>query len=367
MSEVSFRGIEKRFDAQSLALRSLDLDVPDGAFLVLLGPSGCGKTTALRVLAGLELPTAGSVHIGGRDVTRIQPRDRDVAMVFQSYALYPHMTVAENIGYPLRIRGLSKSEQRAAVLRVAESLEIPHLLDRRPRHLSGGQRQRVALARAIVREPSVFLMDEPLSNLDAKLRTSMRGEIKRLQKRLGTTTLYVTHDQAEAMTMADLVAVMRDGELQQLAPPDEIYDRPANRFVATFVGNPPMNVLDGTVEGGGFKIGDQTLVLGEFGADAAGARALGVRPEDLEILPQGTPGALAGEIYVVEPMGNETLVDVRIGDQRLMARAARECAAPIGSPIGVRVALKSACFFGPEGTTALHRSDRASKRREMSV
>src|SRR6185503_14238885 len=222
MSEVSFRGIEKRFDAQSLALRSLDLDVPDGAFLVLLGPSGCGKTTALRVLAGLETPTAGTVHIGDRDVTRIQPRDRDVAMVFQSYALYPHMTVGENIGYPLRIRGLSKADQRAGVQRVAESLEIAHLLDRRPRHLSGGQRQRVALARAIVREPSVFLMDEPLSNLDAKLRTSMRGEIKRLQKRLGTTTLYVTHDQAEAMTMADLVAVMREGQLQQLAPPEEI-------------------------------------------------------------------------------------------------------------------------------------------------
>jgi multiple sugar transport system ATP-binding protein len=369
MSEVSFRGIEKRFDADSLALRSLDLDVPDGAFLVLLGPSGCGKTTALRVLAGLELPTAGTVHIGGRDVTRMQPRDRDVAMVFQSYALYPHMTVAENIGYPLRIRGLSKSEQRAAVERVAESLEIPHLLDRRPRHLSGGQRQRVALARAIVREPSVFLMDEPLSNLDAKLRTSMRGEIKRLQKRLGTTTLYVTHDQAEAMTMADLVAVMREGELQQLAPPDEIYDRPANRFVATFVGNPPMNVLDGTLAEGGFAVGEQVLALGELGAacGAAGASALGVRPEDIEILPQGTPGSLAGEIYVVEPMGNETLVDVRIGDQRVMARAAREFTAPIGSPIGVRVALKSACFFEPEGTTALHRSDRASKRREMSA
>jgi multiple sugar transport system ATP-binding protein len=369
MSEVSFRGIEKRFDAQSLALRSLDLDVPDGAFLVLLGPSGCGKTTALRVLAGLELPTAGSVHIGGRDVTRIQPRDRDVAMVFQSYALYPHMTVAENIGYPLRIRGLSKGEQRAAVERVAESLEIQHLLDRRPKHLSGGQRQRVALARAIVREPSVFLMDEPLSNLDAKLRTSMRGEIKRLQKRLGTTTLYVTHDQAEAMTMADLVAVMREGELLQLAPPDEIYDRPANRFVATFVGNPPMNVLDGTLDGGDFVLGDQRLELGELSATVAGtgATALGVRPEDIDIQPDGAPGALTGEVYVVEPMGNETLVDVRIGDQRLMARAAREFAAPIGSPIGVRVALKSACFFGPEGTTALHRSDRASKRREMSI
>jgi multiple sugar transport system ATP-binding protein len=371
MSEVSFRGIEKRFDQESLALVSLDLDVPDGAFLVLLGPSGCGKTTALRVLAGLETPTAGTVHIGGRDVTRLQPRDRDVAMVFQSYALYPHMTVAQNIGYPLRIRGLDKAGQRAGVQKVAEALEIPHLLDRRPRHLSGGQRQRVALARAIVREPSVFLMDEPLSNLDAKLRTSMRGEIKRLQKRLETTTLYVTHDQAEAMTMADLVAVMREGELQQLAPPDEIYDRPANRFVATFVGNPPMNVLDGTLAAGGveFVIGDQRLPLGELAAAcaAAGATALGVRPEDLEILPQGAPGALAGEIYVVEPMGNETLVDVRIGDQRVMARAAREFAAPIGSPIGVRVALKSTCFFGPEGTTALHRSDRASQRREMSV
>ena len=370
MSEVSYRSVEKRFDQESLALRSLDLDVPDGAFLVLLGPSGCGKTTALRVLAGLELPTAGTVHIGDRDVTRMQPRDRDVAMVFQSYALYPHMTVAENIAYPLRIRGLSKSDQRAGVAKVAEALEIPHLLDRRPRHLSGGQRQRVALARAIVREPSVFLMDEPLSNLDAKLRTSMRGEIKRLQKRLGTTTLYVTHDQAEAMTMADLVAVMREGELQQLAPPDEIYDRPANRFVAAFVGNPPMNVLDGQVAGdGSFLIGDRRLALGaELGSAcaAAGATALGIRPEDIEIVAPGTPAALAGEIYVVEPMGNETLVDVRIGDQRVMARAAREFAAPIGSPIGVRVALKSACFFGPEGTTALHRSDRASQRREIS-
>jgi multiple sugar transport system ATP-binding protein len=372
MSEVSYRGVEKRFDQESLALRSLDLDVPDGAFLVLLGPSGCGKTTALRVLAGLELPTAGTVHIGGRDVTRMQPRDRDVAMVFQSYALYPHMSVAENVAYPLRIRGLSKADQRAGAAKVAEALEISHLLDRRPRHLSGGQRQRVALARAIVREPSVFLMDEPLSNLDAKLRTSMRGEIKRLQKRLGTTTLYVTHDQAEAMTMADLVAVLRDGELQQLAPPDEIYDRPANRFVAAFVGNPPMNVLEGEVDrdGRSFVLGEQRLALGEqLGAtcNMAGATALGVRPEDIAILPGDAPGALAGEIYVVEPMGNETLVDVRIGDQRLMARAARGFTAAIGSPIGVRVALRSACFFGPEGTTALHRSDRASQRREMSA
>ena len=280
MSSVSYRGIEKRFDQQVLALKSLDLDVPDGEFLVLLGPSGCGKTTALRILAGLELPTAGTVYIGDRDVTRIQPRDRDIAMVFQSYALYPHMTVAENVGYPLRIRGLGKAERREQVLRVCESLEIAHLLDRRPGKLSGGQRQRVALARAIVREPSVFLMDEPLSNLDAKLRTSMRGEIKRLQTRLATTTLYVTHDQAEAMTMADLVAVMREGELLQLGSPDEIYDRPANRFVGAFVGSPPMNVLDGALDPdtGSFVVAGSRLALPDsMFKDAAEHSRLGDR------------------------------------------------------------------------------------------
>jgi multiple sugar transport system ATP-binding protein len=374
MAAVSFRGIEKRFDPQVLALRSLDLDVPDGAFLVLLGPSGCGKTTALRILAGLELPTAGEVHIGERDVTRMQPRDRDIAMVFQSYALYPHMTVGENVGYPLRIRGLGKDARRAQVHAVAESLEIAHLLDRRPKNLSGGQRQRVALARAIVREPSVFLMDEPLSNLDAKLRTTMRGEIKRLQTRLATTTLYVTHDQAEAMTMADLVAVMRDGELQQLASPDEIYDRPANRFVASFVGSPPMNVLDGeldtasqTLAVGGSRL---TLPAAIYRACAAGsASILGVRPEDLEVVSADAADGslLRGEVYVVEPMGNETLVDVRLGEQRLMVRAPRSFSAPIGSPIGVRVSPESACFFRADGETALHRSDRASERMETVV
>jgi multiple sugar transport system ATP-binding protein len=371
MSAVSYRAVEKRFDPQVLALRSLDLDVPDGAFLVLLGPSGCGKTTALRILAGLELPTSGDVHIGDRNVTRMQPRDRDIAMVFQSYALYPHMTVAENVGYPLRIRKLSKQQRHAQVLAVAESLEIEHLLDRRPKNLSGGQRQRVALARAIVREPAVFLMDEPLSNLDAKLRTSMRGEIKRLQTRLATTTLYVTHDQAEAMTMADLVAVMREGELLQLGSPDEIYDRPANRFVAAFVGSPPMNVLDGEldVDSQSLVIGGSRLALPEAmfrACAAAGASALGVRPEDLAVAPAdaGDRSSLQGEVYVVEPMGNETLVDVRIGEQRLMVRAPRSFSAAIGSPIGVRVSPESACFFRADGETALHRSDRASERME---
>ena len=243
MSAVRYVAIEKRFDPV-VALRALDLHVPDHKFLALLGPSGCGKTTALRILAGLEEPSTGRVLIGERDVTRLQPRDRDIAMVFQSYALYPHMTVGENIAYPLRIRKVAPAERTRKITDVTVALEIDHLLDRHPRQLSGGQRQRVALARAIVRDPAAFLMDEPLSNLDARLRLTMRGEIKRLCHRLGATTLYVTHDQAEALTMADLIAVLRDGELQQVAPPDEIYDRPANRFVALFVGSPAMNFLE---------------------------------------------------------------------------------------------------------------------------
>ena len=242
MSAVRYQGVQKTFDTFT-ALHSLDLKVPDRSFMALLGPSGCGKTTALRILAGLDMPTKGRVLIGERDVTQLQPRDRDVAMVFQSYALYPHKTVRDNIGYPLWIRKVSGADIAAKVSEVSTILEIEHLLDRRPRQLSGGQRQRVALARAIVRDPAAFLMDEPLSNLDARLRLSMRGELKRLCHRLGATTLYVTHDQAEALTMADLIAVMNAGELQQVGSPDEIYERPANRFVATFVGNPPMNVI----------------------------------------------------------------------------------------------------------------------------
>ncbi len=243
VSAVRYEAVEKRFDPV-VALRALDLHVPDHAFLALLGPSGCGKTTALRILAGLEEPSTGRVLIGERDVTRLQPRDRDVAMVFQSYALYPHMTVAENIAYPLRIRKVAAAELARKIADVTQALEIDHLLGRYPRQLSGGQRQRIALARAIVRDPAAFLMDEPLSNLDARLRLSMRGEIKRLCHSLGATTLYVTHDQAEALTMADLIAVLRDGELQQVAPPDEIYDRPANRFVALFVGQPGDESVD---------------------------------------------------------------------------------------------------------------------------
>jgi multiple sugar transport system ATP-binding protein len=369
VSEVRFLGVQKRFDDVT-ALRGLDLDVPDGTFLVLLGPSGCGKTTALRILAGLELPTAGRVEIGGRDVTRIQPRDRDVAMVFQSYALYPHMSVSDNISYPLRIRGMGRKERAAAAARVAETLEIEHLLNRRPRQLSGGQRQRIALARAIIREPAAFLMDEPLSNLDAKLRASMRGEIKRLQKRLATTTLYVTHDQAEAMTMADLVAVMSAGDLQQLAPPHELYDRPANRFVATFVGSPPMNVLPVTVDGDALVVDGERLPAPDGLAAACAEQQvteLGVRAEDLHLTDPGSPGSLPAEIYVVEPMGNETLVELLLGEHRVTARAEASFTAAIGTAVGVSFDPQCACFFTSDGATAIQRSDRSSTRKEANV
>ena len=357
MSGVRYEGVEKRFDPV-VALRALDLDVPNRAFLALLGPSGCGKTTALRVLAGLEAPTAGRVLIGERDVTRLQPRDRDIAMVFQSYALYPHMTVGDNIAYPLRIRKMPPAERDRKVAETASALEVDHLLRRYPRQLSGGQRQRIALARAIVRDPAAFLMDEPLSNLDARLRLTMRGEIKRLCHELGATTIYVTHDQAEALTMADLVAVMRDGAMQQLGTPEEIYDRPANRFVALFVGSPPMNLLRAAVDAGGLHVAGITLPLcpGRYdGCDPQAITEVGVRPEDIVLGGAGEPSSLNGEVYVIEPMGNETLVVIRLGEEKVSARARRGFRAAVGSAIGVSFDPADACFFDTSGSTIVHR------------
>ena len=240
---ISFQNVSKAF-GETKVVDDLSLEIAEGEFVVLLGPSGCGKTTTLRMLAGLETVTSGDIFIGDERVNDVPTQKRDLAMVFQSYALYPHMSIAENIGYPLRVRKLGKNERENRVARVAKMLEIEALLDRKPRQLSGGERQRVALARAIVREPRAYLMDEPLSNLDARLRVQMRGELKRLQHQLGTTTIYVTHDQAEAMTLASRVAVMKKGRLQQFDTPLNIYNRPANRFVAEFVGNPSMNFLD---------------------------------------------------------------------------------------------------------------------------
>ncbi len=279
--DVRYRQVSKSFGAHQ-ALAPLDLHIADGKFLALLGPSGCGKTTALRLLAGLERPSGGQIFIGERDITYVATKDRDIAMVFQSYALYPHLKVADNIAYPLRVRKVEMGERMKQVRKVAELLGLEDYLERRPAQLSGGQRQRVALARAIIRRPQAFLMDEPLSNLDAQLRLQMRVEIKRLQRELATTTLYVTHDQVEAMTMADVIAVMHRGKLQQLASPAEIYARPANLFVATFCGSPPMNILTGEIAEGLFIHGSGRVAMPGFAH--RGAAKLGFRPEHAELV-----------------------------------------------------------------------------------
>jgi multiple sugar transport system ATP-binding protein len=348
--EVRYEAVSKTFGSTE-ALAPLDISVPDGKFLAMLGPSGCGKTTALRLLAGLEKPTAGRILIGDRDVTALEPRHRDIAMVFQSYALYPHKTVAENIAYPLRLRRSAKPERDERVRSVAELLDIANLMDRAPRQLSGGQRQRVALARAIIRRPQAFLMDEPLSNLDAQLRLQMRIEIKRLQRELAVTTLYVTHDQIEAMTMADLIAVMREGRLQQLAAPAELYAHPANLFVARFCGSPPMNVLDGEAADGAFRHAGGTLA-GAAGP-ARGPVKLGFRPEHAKLVAPGATDALAGEIYVVEPLGNETLVTVRVGEQLLNVREAAEYTRPVGERCAVQPVPGRVHLFDSESGDAL--------------
>ncbi len=318
MMEVRFEQAAKSFGTVE-ALLPLDLTVPDGSFLALLGPSGCGKTTALRLVAGLEEPTGGKIFIGDREVTKLEPRDRDVAMVFQSYALYPHMTVRDNISYPLKLRKVSSADRASQVGAVADLLGITPLLERRPRQLSGGQRQRVALARAIVRRPAAFLMDEPLSNLDAQLRFQMRAEIKRLQRELEVTTLYVTHDQIEAMTMADLVAVLKDGDLQQLATPADLYRKPANLFVARFCGSPPMNILDGEISDGVLKHVGGSIALQR--PAARGPVKFGFRPEHATIAEPGTAGALSGEVYVVELLGSESLAIVELDGVRVNVKA----------------------------------------------
>jgi multiple sugar transport system ATP-binding protein len=343
--DVRYAGVGKQFQ-QVAALVDLNLTVPDGTFLVLLGPSGCGKTTALRIAAGLEQPTSGRLLLGGQDVTEVPPRRRDVAMVFQSYALYPHLTVGENIAYPLRVRKVPKPERAGQAQRVADLLDIGTLLDRKPRQLSGGQRQRVALARAIIRQPSVFLMDEPLSNLDAQLRTQMRAELKHLQRQLAVTTLYVTHDQVEAMTMADQVAVLRHGRLQQLATPQQLYARPANLFVATFCGSPPMNVLAGELADGRF-----TRPEGAIEARTPAGRGpvkLGFRPEHARLAAAGAPGSLPAEVYAVEPLGNETLVALRLGEDLVTVRTPAGTRAATGDRCGVLLDPAHLHFFDPE-------------------
>jgi multiple sugar transport system ATP-binding protein len=352
VATVEFDAVWKRFTSQAqAAVRGLSLTIPDRELLVLLGPSGCGKTTALRMLAGLEEPDGGDIRIAGRSVVGLEPKDRDVALVFQSYALYPHLSARDNIGYPLKVRSLSKADQQARIERVAEMLAIGHLLPRRPAELSGGEQQRVALARAIVREPQVFLMDEPLSNLDAKLRVHTRTELKTLQRELGTTMVFVTHDQAEAMSLAHRIAVLNQGELQQIGTPDEVYDHPANVFVAEFIGSPPMNLLEARRDGdsivgpGGWRI--PAPASGHHSPDQV--LTVGLRPEGVEIVADGQPA----EVVAVEPFGSEVIVDVRIGTQGLKVRAAPDVRPSPGSSVGLRAAPAAVRLFDRASGNAL--------------
>jgi multiple sugar transport system ATP-binding protein len=330
MSTISFEQITKEFDG-TRAVDALDLEIDHGEFLVLLGPSGCGKSTALRMLAGLETPTSGTISIGGEDVTDIEPRHRDVAMVFQSYALYPHMSVAKNIESPLvgrRSEHVTKTERTAMVERVATMLGLEDLLSRKPGQLSGGQRQRVALARAIVRRPAVFLMDEPLSNLDAKLRAQTRADIVDLHRELGATFVYVTHDQVEAMTMATRIAVLDEGRLQQVGTPREIYDEPANVFVARFVGSPSMNVLEATVDGRSATVAGGSIALPD-GLDLAPGTTvtIGVRPEHLRVTAADEP-AIEAHVTTTEWLGHEQVVTADIGGDAIAVRSVDSGALP---------------------------------------
>lgn len=305
MAHVRFSGVNKAYGTTSV-VSDLDLELPDGSFTVLVGPSGCGKSTSLRMLAGLETVTSGTISIGDRDVTHLEPRERDIAMVFQNYALYPHLTVAENIAFPLRATKTPRREALARAATVAESLGLGKLLARKPKDLSGGQQQRVAIGRAIIREPSVFLFDEPLSNLDAKLRVETRTELLQIQRRLGITSVYVTHDQEEAMTLSDRMVVMRDGKIAQQGTPQEVYARPADTFVAAFVGSPKMNLVDGTLAGNLFRHNGGFAL--SVDAAAEGPVTLGVRPDDL--LPTASARKGSARVILIEHLGPRAIVTI---------------------------------------------------------
>jgi ABC-type sugar transport system ATPase subunit len=329
VARAGFANVSKRFGTVE-AVRELTLEIADGELMVLVGPSGSGKTTALRMLAGLEAVDGGRIEIGDRVVNAVSPRDRDVAMVFQDYALYPQMTVRDNMAFPLRRRGLERSEVERRVTETCRTLGLGELLDRRPRELSGGQQQRVALGRALVREPQVLLMDEPLSNLDAQLRGQARGEIKRLQAEVGTTTVYVTHDQLEALTLGDRIAVLDGGELQQVGTPEELYERPANVFVAGFIGSPPMSFLP-----------------------ADDGAMLGVRPEHVRPWSEGLRGPIDGRVAYVEALGRETLIGVDTeGGARLVAAVEGRARLDVGAPIRVGLVEAGIRRFGADGRLA---------------
>jgi multiple sugar transport system ATP-binding protein len=363
MSTVTFEHVTKKY-GDVLAVNDLNLAINDGEFMVLVGPSGCGKTTSLRMIAGLEEITSGDLKIGDRIVNDVPPKDRDIAMVFQSYALYPHMTVRDNMAFGLKLRKLPKADIEKRVNEAAGILSLEKLLDRKPKELSGGQRQRVALGRAIVREPSVFLMDEPLSNLDAKLRVQTRAEIARLHQRMGTTFVYVTHDQVEAMTMGTRIAVMSDGLLMQVGTPQVLYDQPANRFVAGFIGSPSMNFLDVTFDtaGGSPKLvgpGDWSATLPTRFAQSVGATSgrklvAGFRPEHLELDPvSGDTVSLPGRADVVEYLGNEELLHVNAANKDIVAIVGSEHKVKPGDMLTLVLSLSKLHLFDAESGASL--------------
>jgi len=356
MAAVEIRNVAKSYGPTDI-IRDINVQVPDGAFVVLVGPSGCGKSTLLRMIAGLEDIDKGEISIGGRVINDVEPKHRDIAMVFQNYALYPHMTIAENMGFSLRLAKQSKAEIDQRVSEAARILGLTDYLQRFPKQLSGGQRQRVAMGRAIVRQPQVFLFDEPLSNLDAKLRVQMRGELKDMHARFKTTTIYVTHDQIEAMTMADLIVVMRDGVVEQTGAPLELYDRPANMFVGSFIGSPAMNFLGGTVRhdagrqvfetASGFRL----PVDAELGVADGLTATLGIRPEHLQLAETGQ--GLGGKIVTIEPTGSETFIVVQLGGDRISALLRQRLMASIGDEIWLMPQAGTTHLFDTASTKRL--------------
>jgi multiple sugar transport system ATP-binding protein len=353
MAGVSVRNIVKRYGSVQV-IHGVDVEIADGEFVILVGPSGCGKSTLLRMIAGLEAISDGEIAIGGKVVNNVAPKDRDIAMVFQNYALYPHKNVADNMGFSLKIKGRPRAEIDAKVRKAAEILDLTKLLDRFPRQLSGGQRQRVAMGRAIVRDPQVFLFDEPLSNLDAKLRVAMRVEIKELHQRLGTTIVYVTHDQIEAMTMADKIVVMRDGHVEQVGAPLDLYDNPGNVFVAGFIGSPAMNFIKGRIDardGGQIFVSDAGAVLPVSGVNAESGRPVvyGIRPEHIDLDGDGLPATVS----VLEPTGSETQIFARIGEDPIDAVVKARLKVRPGEEIRLRIDPSRVHIFDRQSSARL--------------
>ncbi len=345
MATLSLQNLVKAY-GKTEVLHGINLEVADGEFVVFVGPSGCGKSTTLRMIAGLEDVSGGSVEIGGKVVNHLEPKDRDIAMVFQNYAIYPHMSVRKNIGFGLRTSKMPKADKEKRIEEVAAILSMTEYLDRKPAQLSGGQRQRVAIGRAMVRDPAVFLFDEPLSNLDAQLRTQMRLEIKKLHQRVGTTIIFVTHDQVEAMTMADRIVIMKDGYIQQVGSPAEVFHQPANTFVAQFIGAPSMNMLAGRVTADGIEVAGRQIARKTAGA-VGSAVTVGIRPDDLRV--SDGAGSFEGSVSVLEPLGSETLAYVDIGGQEVVARADGRTPPALGAMVQLTVDPANLHLFDAEG------------------